>query len=109
MLKRIHAEHANSESHHDESRDVGLKRKKGLAYGLHIIGANNSTYLPQIFQQQVQDLGCPLLLVVAKLLELVQFSLCGCQCGLKDKFQPQIKNATHPFHTRTSTKFNRLM
>lgn len=57
-----------------------------LAYSLHIIGANNSSYLPQILQQQIQDLGSPLFLVIAKLLQLAQLSLCGCQCSLQNTF-----------------------
>lgn len=44
--------------------------KEGLTYSLYIIGANNSSYLPQILQQQIQDFSSPLLLVIAKLLQL---------------------------------------
>lgn len=39
-----------------------------MAHSLHVVGANNSTYLPQVLEEKVQDLRGPLLLVVTKLL-----------------------------------------
>lgn len=60
------------------------------AHRLHVVGADNPAYLPQILQQQVQDLRRPLPLVVAELLQLTQLSLGGCQCRLEKAIQPQV-------------------
>lgn len=70
---------------------VGVGTEDGSpAHRLDIVGADDSPYLPQILQQQVQDLRGPLPLVVAKLLELTQLSLCGCQSGLEKQTQAQV-------------------
>lgn len=60
------------------------------AHRLHVVGADDAAYLPQILQQQVQDLGCPLPLVVAELLQLTQLSLGRCQRRLQKPIQPQV-------------------
>lgn len=80
----------------------------GLTYSLHVVGADDAAYLSQVLQQQVQDLGGSLLLVIAKFLQLAQLSLCGCQCGLKNIFPQQIKRLAHRFYT-LSTAMNSNM
>lgn len=69
----------------------GAGEHAGLTYSLHVVGADDATYLPQVLQQQIQDLGGSLLLVVAELLQLAQLSLGGCQCGLKTHFHNKLK------------------
>lgn len=69
-----------------------------LAYSLHIVGANNSAYLPQVLEKQVQDLCGPLFLVVTKLLQLTQLSLGGCQCRLENKVSHRLPRWPMNFH-----------
>lgn len=68
-----------------------------MTYSLHIVGADDAAYLPQVLQQQIQDLGGSLLLVVAELLQLAQLALCGCQCGLKTHFHNRLKGSPIDF------------